>query len=121
MKRFGGAVMLVALLGAAGCSDGGGVSAGQFAGQIDDVCRALDRDLAKLEQPATVADLAGYAGDASTAYEDALAALKKLAREKLMLTSVLLDIVTRTGLKGLVEFVRGTDAASVLSLEGEKT
>ena len=79
MKRLGGAVMLVALLGAAGCSDGGGVSTGQFAGQVDDVCRSLDRDLAKLDQPATVADLVGYAGDASTAYEDALAALKKLA------------------------------------------
>ena len=78
-QRGGTAVILVTLLGLAGCGDSGGVSSGQFAGKIDDVCRALDRDLTKLDQPATVADLAGYAGDASAAYEDALTALKKLA------------------------------------------
>jgi len=77
-KQVGASVLVTALLGVAGCGGADGVSSGQFAGKIDDVCRALDRDLGKIDQPGTAAELAAYAGDASAAYEDALAALKKL-------------------------------------------
>ena len=69
-------VAVAGLFLAASCSDGGGVSASQFVNQIDDACRALDRDLTR---PTSAAEVAGFAADASKSFEDALAALKKLA------------------------------------------
>ena len=70
------AKVAVAALWLAACSDGGGVSASEFVNQIDDACRALDRDLTR---PASSADVAAFAASASKSFEDALAGLKKLA------------------------------------------
>lgn len=70
------AKVAVAALWLAACSGGGGVSASDFVNKIDDTCRALDRDLAR---PASSAEVAGFAADASKSFEDALASLKKLA------------------------------------------
>ena len=76
MKLGRMARVAVAALWLAACSDGGGVSADQFVDQIDDACRALDRDLTR---PESSAEVAAFAASASKSFEDALAGLKKLA------------------------------------------
>lgn len=79
MNRGRWAVAAVAVLAGVACSDGGGVSAGQFVGQVDEICSTLDGDLDALARPAAPAEVAGFATSASRAYEEASSSLKKLA------------------------------------------
>ncbi|MDP2292917.1 MAG: hypothetical protein Q8M22_17160 [Actinomycetota bacterium] len=79
MKRGRWAVAAVAVVAGVACSDGGGVSAGQFVGQVDEICSTLDGDLDALARPTAPTEVAGFATSASRAYEEAASSLKKLA------------------------------------------
>ena len=50
-----------------------------------------------------------------------LSIVRKLARQKHTLISVLLDRVLRSPLADLAAYVKGTDAAAFISAEGERT
>ncbi|MET0238344.1 MAG: type IV secretion system DNA-binding domain-containing protein [Sphingobium sp.] len=50
-----------------------------------------------------------------------VAVLRKLARDRRMLVSVLLDILVRSKLNDLAGFVEGTEASAFISQEGERT
>jgi type IV conjugative transfer system coupling protein TraD len=50
-----------------------------------------------------------------------VAVMRKLAKQRRMLISVFLDILTRSGLKDLAAFVEKTDGAAFISSEGERT
>ncbi|WP_163068815.1 type IV secretion system DNA-binding domain-containing protein, partial [Acinetobacter baumannii] len=50
-----------------------------------------------------------------------VAVMRKLAHQKQMLVSILLDRLLRSKLKDLAAFAAGTDAAAFISLEGERT
>lgn len=50
-----------------------------------------------------------------------VAVLRKLAREREMLVSILLDRLLRSRMKDLAAFAAGTDAAAFISVEGERT
>lgn len=69
----------------------------------------------------TIPDKAGDPFWAKAARGTLVAVLRKLAREKQMLVSVLLDRLLRSKLKDLAAFAAGTDAAAFISLEGERT
>lgn len=69
----------------------------------------------------TIPDKAGDPFWAKAARGTLVAVLRKLAREKEMLVSVLLDRLLRSKLKDLAAFAAGTDAAAFISLEGERT
>ena len=47
--------------------------------------------------------------------------LRKLARQRHTLVSILLDRLLRSGLKDLVAFAEGTEAAAFISMEGDRT
>ena len=69
----------------------------------------------------TIPDKTGDPFWAQAARGTLVAVLRKLAREKQMLISVLLDRLLRSKLKDLAAFAAGTDAAAFISLEGERT
>ncbi|QJU59373.1 type IV secretion system DNA-binding domain-containing protein [Sphingomonas sp. AP4-R1] len=69
----------------------------------------------------TIPDKAGDPFWAKAARGTLVAVLRKLAREKQMLVSVLLDRLLRSKLKDLAAFAAGTDAAAFISTEGERT
>ncbi|CAN5494688.1 type IV conjugative transfer system coupling protein TraD [soil metagenome] len=69
----------------------------------------------------TIPDKAGDPFWAKAARGTLVAVLRKLAHEKEMLVSVLLDRLLRSKLKDLAAFAAGTDAAAFISLEGERT
>lgn len=78
MKVRAVATVAVLMASVAACSDGG-VSAGDFADDVDAVCGTLDADLSDLVQPASSAEVAGFAGSAAALYRDAIADLNKLS------------------------------------------
>ncbi|MDO6415342.1 type IV secretion system DNA-binding domain-containing protein [Sphingomonas sp. BIUV-7] len=69
----------------------------------------------------TIPDKAGDPFWAKAARGTLVAVLRKLAREKEMLVSILLDRLLRSKLKDLAAFAAGTDAAAFISTEGERT
>ena len=69
----------------------------------------------------TIPDKAGDPFWAKAARGTLVAVLRKLAQDKQMLVSILLDRLLRSKLKELAEFAAGTDAAAFISLEGERT
>lgn len=69
----------------------------------------------------TIPDKAGDPFWAKAARGTLVAVMRKLAREKEMLVSILLDRLLRSKLKDLAAFAAGTDAAAFISLEGERT
>ena len=69
----------------------------------------------------TIPDKAGDPFWAKAARGTLVAVLRKLAQDKQMLVSVLLDRLLRSKLKELAAFAAGTDAAAFISLEGERT
>lgn len=69
----------------------------------------------------TIPNKAGDPFWAKAARGTLVAVLRKLAREKEMLVSILLDRLLRSKLKDLAAFAAGTDAAAFISLEGERT
>jgi type IV conjugative transfer system coupling protein TraD len=69
----------------------------------------------------TIPDKAGDPFWAKAARGTLVAVLRKLARQRHMLVSVLLDRLLRSRLKDLAAFAQGTDAAAFISLEGERT
>ncbi|WP_157218002.1 type IV secretion system DNA-binding domain-containing protein [Flavisphingomonas formosensis] len=69
----------------------------------------------------TIPDKTGDPFWAKAARGTLVAVLRKLAREKEMLVSILLDRLLRSKLKDLAAFAAGTDAAAFISLEGERT
>lgn len=50
-----------------------------------------------------------------------VAVMRSLVEQKRMLVSVLLDVLTRSGLKSLSSFVKDTEGAAFISQEGERT
>ncbi|PNQ01990.1 type IV secretion system DNA-binding domain-containing protein [Sphingobium sp. SA916] len=50
-----------------------------------------------------------------------VAVMRGLKEQNRMLISVMLDVITRSGLKSLAEFVEGSDGAAFISQEGERT
>ncbi|WP_404478663.1 type IV secretion system DNA-binding domain-containing protein [Novosphingobium sp. BL-52-GroH] len=69
----------------------------------------------------TIPDKAGDPFWAKAARGTLVAVLRKLAQEKEMLVSILLDRLLRSKLKDLAAFAAGTDAAAFISVEGERT
>lgn len=69
----------------------------------------------------TIPDKSGDPFWAKAARGTLVAILRKLAREKEMLVSVLLNRLLRSKLKDLAAYAAGTDAAAFISLEGERT
>jgi len=69
----------------------------------------------------TIPDKAGDPFWAKAARGTLVAVLRKLAQDKQMLVSILLDRLLRSKLKDLAAFAAGTDAAAFISLEGERT
>jgi type IV conjugative transfer system coupling protein TraD len=69
----------------------------------------------------TIPDKAGDPFWAKSARGTLVAVLRKLARQKHMFVSVLLDRLMRSKLKDLAAFAAGTDAAAFISMEGERT
>jgi type IV conjugative transfer system coupling protein TraD len=69
----------------------------------------------------TIPDKSGDPFWAKSARGTLVAVLRKLARQKRMLVSVLLDTLVRSKLKDLASFAQGTEAAAFISLEGERT
>jgi type IV conjugative transfer system coupling protein TraD len=69
----------------------------------------------------TIPDKAGDPFWAKAARGTLVAVLRKLAHEKQMLVSVLLDRLLRSKLKDLAAFAAGTDAAAFISTEGDRT
>jgi type IV conjugative transfer system coupling protein TraD len=69
----------------------------------------------------TIPDKQGDPFWAKAARGTLVAVLRKLASNKEMLVSILLDRLLRSKLKDLAAFAQGTDAAAFISLEGERT
>jgi type IV conjugative transfer system coupling protein TraD len=69
----------------------------------------------------TIPDKAGDPFWAKAARGTLVAVLRKLAQEREMLVSILLDRLLRSKLKDLAAFAAGTDAAAFISVEGERT
>ncbi|HEX7854746.1 MAG TPA: type IV secretion system DNA-binding domain-containing protein [Sphingobium sp.] len=69
----------------------------------------------------TVPDKTGDPFWAKAARGTLAAVLKKLARDRQTLVSILLDILLRSKLKDLATFVSGTEASAFISAEGERT
>jgi len=69
----------------------------------------------------TIPDKGGDPFWAKAARGTLVAVLRKLAREREMLVSILLDCLLRSRLKDLAAFAAGTDAAAFISVEGERT
>jgi type IV conjugative transfer system coupling protein TraD len=69
----------------------------------------------------TIPDKAGDPFWAKAARGTLVAVMRKLAHQKEMLVSILLDRLLRSKLKDLAAFAAGTDAAAFISLEGERT
>lgn len=67
---------LVAISAACGGDDG--LSTGQYADELSDICRTADRAIGDLDEPTTLDDLSNYADDASQAVRDAIKDIKKL-------------------------------------------
>lgn len=71
------AIATVVLLVAA-CGGGGGVSAEDFLDELEDICRDIERDLDRLDDPDSYESLAALAGDARDIIEDGLDAMNEL-------------------------------------------
>ena len=69
----------------------------------------------------TIPDKQGDPFWAKAARGTLVAVLRKLAQQKHMFVSLLLDRLMRSKLKDLAAFAAGTDAAAFISLEGERT
>lgn len=69
----------------------------------------------------TIPDKAGDPFWARAARGTLVGVLRKLARQKHTLVSILLDRLLRSGLKDLVAFAEGTEAAAFISMEGDRT
>ncbi|PBN43503.1 type IV secretion system DNA-binding domain-containing protein [Sphingobium sp. D43FB] len=69
----------------------------------------------------TIPDKAGDPFWARAARGTLVGVLKKLARQRHTLVSILLDRLVRSGLKELAAFAQGTEAAAFISLEGDRT
>jgi type IV conjugative transfer system coupling protein TraD len=69
----------------------------------------------------TIPDKAGDPFWAKAARGTLVAVLKKLARDRQTLVSILLDILLPSKLKDLATFVAGTEASVFISAEGERT
>ncbi|BBD03362.1 MULTISPECIES: type IV secretion system DNA-binding domain-containing protein [Sphingobium] len=69
----------------------------------------------------TIPDKSGDPFWAKAARGTLVAVFRKLARDKRMLVSVLLDTILRSPLKDLATFAEGTDAAAFISTEGDRT
>lgn len=69
----------------------------------------------------TIPDKGGDPFWAKAARGTLVAVLRKLARDREMLVSILLDRLLRSRLKDLAAFAAGTDAAAFISVEGERT
>jgi hypothetical protein len=71
------AITTVVLLVTA-CGGGGGVSAEDFLDELEDICRDIERDLDRLDEPDSYETLAAAAGDARDILEDGLDAMNAL-------------------------------------------
>jgi type IV conjugative transfer system coupling protein TraD len=69
----------------------------------------------------TIPDKAGDPFWARAARGTLVGVLKKLARQRHTLVSILLDRLVRSGLKELAAFAQGTEAAAFISIEGDRT
>ncbi len=69
----------------------------------------------------TIPDKVGDPFWARAARGTLVGVLRKLARQKHTLVSILLDRLLRSGLKDLVAFAEGTEAAAFISMEGDRT
>ncbi|BBC99588.1 MULTISPECIES: type IV secretion system DNA-binding domain-containing protein [Sphingomonadaceae] len=69
----------------------------------------------------TIPDKGGDPFWAKAARGTLVAVFRKLAKNKQMLISVLLDTLLRSPLKTLAAFAEGTDAAAFISMEGDRT
>lgn len=69
----------------------------------------------------TIPDKAGDPFWARAARGTLVGVLKKLARQRHTLVSILLDRLVRSGLKELAAFAEGTEAAAFISMEGDRT
>lgn len=69
----------------------------------------------------TIPDKSGDPFWAKSARGTLVAVLRKLARQKRTLVSILLETLLRSKLKDLAAFAQGTDASAFISLEGERT
>lgn len=69
----------------------------------------------------TIPDKGGDPFWAKAARGTLVAVCRKLARDKRMLVSVLLDTILRSPLKDLATFAEGTEAAAFISTEGDRT
>jgi type IV conjugative transfer system coupling protein TraD len=69
----------------------------------------------------TIPDKAGDPFWARAARGTLVGVLRKLARQKHTLVSILLDRLLRSSLKDLVAFAEGTEAAAFISMEGDRT
>jgi len=78
MKLRAMSTVAVLMVAAAACGDGG-VSASDFANEVDAVCGTLAADLSDLAPPAAAAEVAGYSASAARLYRDAIADLSKLS------------------------------------------
>lgn len=76
-QRYFIPALTVAAMALAGCgSDGGGAT---FADQLQDSCRTLARSLREINEPTSLDETEQAANDASSAYDAAVADLKKLS------------------------------------------
>jgi type IV conjugative transfer system coupling protein TraD len=69
----------------------------------------------------TIPDKAGDPFWAKAARGTLVGVLRKLATQQHTLVSILLDRLLRSGLKDLVAFAEGTEAAAFISMEGDRT
>jgi hypothetical protein len=72
------AVIATTVLLVSACGGGGGVSAEDFIDELEDICRDLERDLDRLDEPDSYESLADLARDARDLIEDAFDAMSDL-------------------------------------------
>jgi hypothetical protein len=77
LRRRLTAITTVVLLVAA-CGGGGGISTEDFIDELEDICRDIERDLDRLDEPDSYETLAALAGDARDIIEDGLDAMNEL-------------------------------------------